>query len=221
MTLIPVCGLSERVLFKMKTGMSKLIKILFFLTVLVLNRIGGYAQDFDKIRMELEVLDQESISLRSKVRNVMRTYGANSVEMEQLNRDIMKYDSVALVQAVRLIEDYGWLGQSKIGTSASNSLFLIIQHAAPDVIEKYYPLLEKAVKKGEASPANMALMRDRIQVSKKLPQSYGTQYFFNEETRLFQLYPTVKPRLLDKNRKKVGLKPIKEYLKENNITAAQ
>lgn len=125
--------------------------------------------------------------------------------MDSLNLLIHRFDSLALVQVENIIANYGWLGKSQIGELANSALFLIIQHANDNRIrEKYYPLLEESVNKGESSRTDLATMKDRILINNGHKQLYGTQTKSDGK-----LLPLEDPKRVNKRRRQVGLKRIK------------
>ncbi len=71
-------------------------------------------------------------------------------------------------------------------------------------------LLGDAVRRGDASPANLAYLTDRVRMHRGEPQLYGTQYRYTEDSGL-GLYQVADPELLDERRASVGLGPHAEY----------
>lgn len=71
----------------------------------------------------------------------------------------------------------GWFTISATGARASSSAWLMAQHADRDrdFQRHVLTLMEPLVAQGEVSRANYAYLWDRIAVSEKRPQRYGTQ----------------------------------------------
>ena len=111
-----------------------------------------------------------------------------------------------------IIEGHGWPGKSLVGEEAAMYAFLILQHAEPEVLAKYFPLLKEAAAKGEANPQHAAMMEDRNLMQQGKKQIYGTQIFNNE------LYPIEDEENVDARRAAVGLPPLAEYLKYFGLT---
>lgn len=160
--------------------------------------------DLELIRQQLTQTLIQSLELRSQVMPLIEQYGVGSAQMDSLDQVMRQQDSVALILVTDIIDQYGWLGISKIGTTANQALFLTIQHA-PDksIREKYFPLLMVSASQGESSNADMATMLDRMLVENGQPQLYGTQSRMVDGQ--LTLYPVEKPQELGKRRKKVGL----------------
>jgi hypothetical protein len=115
----------------------------------------------------------------------------------------------------QIIDKYRWPTISKFGSQAAQYSFLIIQHADLATQKKYFPLLEKAARQGEASLANVAMMKDRILVREGKAQLYGTQ--LSGMNNLLMLYPIEDEANVDKRRKEMGLEPLDEYLQGYGI----
>ena len=134
----------------------------------------------------------------------IKKFGYKSKQMDSLNCVILKFDSLALRRAINIVETYGWLGKSKIGFVANQTLYLTIQHADKSLREKYYPLLETSAKTGESNLFDMATMKDRILVDNGQQQIYGTQ-----KDHEGKYYPIADIKGLNKRRRQVGLEKLK------------
>ena len=127
--------------------------------------------------------------------------------------DFMSYiDSCNLIQVEEIITKYGWLGKSVIGNKANVALFLIIQHSELSVQEKYLPLLEESVSKGESRATDMALLKDRVLMRQGKKQLYGSQVVYSKTGEQI-FYQIEDEKNVNKRRKAVGLEPIEEYAK--------
>ncbi|MFZ1807033.1 MAG: DUF6624 domain-containing protein [Cyclobacteriaceae bacterium] len=159
----------------------------------------------DSLRLELETINVVSLRLRQHVMPTIKTFGYASPQMDSLNSSIRNFDSLALIKVENIISTYGWLGKSKIGELANTTLFIVIQHAQDNSIrEKFYPLLEESVSKGESRGTDLATMKDRILIQNGQPQIYGTQ-----TDQLGRLLPVEDRKELNKKRRQMGLKKIK------------
>ena len=136
---------------------------------------------------------------------------------EQVDRD-----NTARMREV--VERYGWPTYSMVGAEASNAAFLMVQHADrdPEFQATCLPLLEEAVQRGEALPADLAYLTDRVRVAQGRPQLYATQYrpqrdvlgnlVFGEGGVLLYELPLVEDvERLEERRAAAGLEPWIEY----------
>jgi hypothetical protein len=116
-----------------------------------------------------------------------------------------------------LIEQKGWPKKSRVGTTATGSAFLVIQHSTTELQKKYLPIIKQLCEENEAEWSNYALMYDRIQTSDNKPQRYGSQLHYNEKTKSYELFPLEDENKVDEWRKEVGLGTLAEYVAQWGI----
>lgn len=156
-------------------------------------------------------------TLRMQLPEVEKKYGLNSEELKKHWRLIHMTDSINQKYVMDILDEHGWLGPAVVGNKGNQALFLVIQHAEIDVQEKYLPMLEEAVKKGNAPPQNLAYLEDRVAMRKGEKQKYGTQVIRDGVTGESYLYPVENPDNLDSIRHSIGLNSISDYLKGMDI----
>lgn len=123
----------------------------------------------------------------------------------QWDHDMDKKHTEKLKQIVQRI---GWPTISLVGTEASNGAWLLVQHADHDLaFQKSCLALMMDLASNEIDPANVAYLTDRILMSEKKPQIYGTQFYYDQsqkpELHLIEDRPN-----LNKRRASIGLEPI-------------
>lgn len=165
----------------------------------------------------LDSIDRNDSHQRSLLKNTIRNYGMNSNEYHNQLKLMGIQDSLNLLKVTQIFDKYGWLGEDVVTSAGCMTLFITLQHGDLYNQEKYLPLLRNAVKNGIAEAQNVALLEDRINVTKGLKQKYGSQFFYNEKSQQYELYPVKKPKKLNAYRKEVGLEPIDDYLNSNNV----
>jgi hypothetical protein len=104
-----------------------------------------------------------------------------------------------------IISRHGWPGRRLAGDDGAHAAWLLAQHAPPDLQEECLPLLEDAVIRGDASPADLAYLRDRVLTHRGEPQIYGTQYLVRNG--VLELLAVRDPGGLDERRAALGLAP--------------
>lgn len=115
-------------------------------------------------------------------------------------------------ELLQLLDLYGWPTASAVTEVAAAGAALIINHSDHAIRQRYFPMLEEALKKGEAQPLRYAKMKDRLLVEKGEEQCFGTQWHFEGPEKV--PWPIEDPEHVDRRRSEIGLGPLHEYLKE-------
>ena len=105
----------------------------------------------------------------------------------------------------------GWPGRTMVGEDGAQAAWLLAQHADRDLDlqRTFLEALRGAVAEGEASPANLAYLEDRVRVADGRPQLYGTQFDVTDGE--FGPCPIEDPARLDERRAAAGLDPFAVY----------
>ena len=119
---------------------------------------------------------------------------------------MMAIDQANSARMRQVITLHGWPGKSAVGEDGSYAAWLLVQHAPDDLQEQALVLLGDAVRRGDASPANLAYLTDRVRMHRGEPQLYGTQYRYSPDTGLV-MHEVADPERLDERRAAVGLGP--------------
>lgn len=175
----------------------------------------------DSLFQVLIDMKQEAQLLRGMIDSIRTNFGNDSEELDSLWQVINYTDSMNTVQLRGIVLQYGWPGNSLVGSNGSRAAFLILQHSDMDstIQEEFLPIITQAAKNGECEWQYVAYLTDRILVFKKgEKQKYGTQLRFNEESKLWEPFPIEDPDNVDERRKEIGLFPMEDYLKMYNKT---
>lgn len=124
----------------------------------------------------------------------------------------LAYREVTTRNADRLaaiLDRYGWPGRTLVGAEAARRAWLVAVHADRqlDVQRRALRLMASAVTAGEAEPAQLATLRDRVLVNEGHRQVYGTQIADVVDGEPVP-WPTEDPQRLDARRAEVGLEPV-------------
>ncbi len=112
-----------------------------------------------------------------------------------------------------LIGQYGWPTYSMVGKLSADAPLLIINHHESDEVrKKYLNKIKNACMTKEGSCIEYAKIQDRILVNSNQLQIYGMQFRYNDK-RVLEPFPTENPEFVDQRRLKIGLEPLKDYLK--------
>ncbi|HWU11130.1 MAG TPA: DUF6624 domain-containing protein [Streptomyces sp.] len=112
----------------------------------------------------------------------------------------------------RIVERLGqWPGRSTVGPEACQAAVDIAVHSDhnPTLQRTLLGLLQKAVKAGDATSAQLAHLHDRCLVNAGQAQLYGTQHWYRPDGCL-EPHPITDPTQLDTRRAGVGLPPYTE-----------
>jgi len=110
-----------------------------------------------------------------------------------------------------IIADIGWPARTHVGEKASHGAWLLAQHADHDVdFQRECLRLVREAGPGEALPADVAYLEDRVAVHEGRPQRYGTQFRAGPDGGT-EPSPIEDPDRLDERRRAVGLGPFEEY----------
>src|SRR5581483_6050730 len=149
------------------------------------------AMEYQRIATELNAM--------AKADQEMRTQSIKDISLWD--------DSIDHKNTTRLkeiITQSGWPTITKVGPKASQSAWLIVQHATaePDFMKRCLGLMQR-VKKGDVAPTNIAFLEDRILTMEGKLQVYGTQ--FHTVDGVTTPFPIEDPEYVDERRARVGL----------------
>ena len=180
--------------------------------------LDEYEKDFNKpLKTQLEQIYVRDQMLRQLWRDAETKFGKESDEMKYFWKLMAREDSLNEADVIGIIDQYGWVGKNVVGGKANITLWLVIQHASLLLQEKYVPLLEESVKKGESNGSHLALLHDRILMRNGKPQKYGSQLVSDPDTGKDKLYDLEDPENVNDRRQSVGLGPLEDYLERMGV----
>jgi hypothetical protein len=112
---------------------------------------------------------------------------------------------------ISIIEKCGMPTLKEVSKTQMDGIWLALQHTDRKHRKKYFPQIEAAVKNGDLSKEQYALMKDRILMDEGKPQIYGSQI---QDGKLYKLES---PETVNERRKEMGMEPIEKYLWQFNI----
>jgi len=181
------------------------------------KKIDEIEINYDKpLQKELLAIFADDQTIRGEYVKAANKLGYKNHTVDSLGKIILYKDSINLIKVTRILDEKGWVGKDKVG-GANQTLFLVIQHSDLKTQEKYLPMMREAVKKGDASAGNLALLEDRILLRQGKKQVYGSQIYWNEKTNKLYIAPLEDPDNVDKRRAEAGLESIADYAKNCNI----
>lgn len=179
----------------------------------VLDRIENlYLQELDSsmnkevalklFRLEIEDQKYRSFMPVSCRRGAMPISVQESIYMGMRNKKELK----------KIIRKHGFPTPSKVGYTASDAAFFILQHS--QIENKYYYMVKKAYQNNDFHPELYALLTDRWLKQQGKKQIYGTQLSNKIDSDTIILYPVEDFRNVNQRRAELGLPPVEEYVKK-------
>ena len=193
--------------------MKKLVSIIL-MSIFLFTAAQSQEEKLDKYLVAFldTIYHDEQTPIRARD-ELMRKYGAESKEAMAQQKIVKKNHAVNERKVRELLEEHGWPDIDVMGEQGSRTLFLVIQHSAPEVRVKYLPMMKEAVKKGDLLPRYLANVEDRVATDMGQLQVYGNQIKYYPETKTFDVWPIKDPANVDKRRATIGLGPLAEHLK--------
>jgi hypothetical protein len=161
----------------------------------------------EELRKELQRMVKEDQDAREEL---VRTAPGDAAAITRKVADIDRKNTARMKE---IVEKRGWPGRALVGEDGAHAAWLLVQHADKDrEFQKHcLQLLEKAVKAGDASGADLAYLTDRVLVAESKKQRYGTQFRLTDGK--LEPYPIEDEANVDRRRKGVGLSTLAEYRK--------
>ncbi|MDQ7815474.1 MAG: hypothetical protein RDU14_00445 [Melioribacteraceae bacterium] len=170
--------------------------------------------DYAKVLWKLRAFDQ-AYFLETEIAG--RKLGFKSSVVEALWKLKFMIQEKSQKELVEWIDKKGWPRIKNVGREAAFTAWLVIMHSNVRLQKKYLPVIKKICEGNELPWARYAAIYDRSLFNDNKPQKYGTHITYNERTGSMELYPLENESMVDVWRKEVGLQPLEEYLKQNNI----
>jgi hypothetical protein len=156
------------------------------------------------LRDELVAMIDHDDTVRERLARDGSLFAGYHPEMEAVHRE-----NAARLAAI--VDTQGWPGRSQVGDDGASAAWRILQHAIgePALMRRLFPVVHAAASRGEADPAEVAMLDDRIRVFEGRPQRYGTQFHWNDDgTAMVPMVGVEDPDHIDDRRSAVGLPPM-------------
>jgi hypothetical protein len=152
-----------------------------------------------ELARELTAMAEEDQRVRADLAwdgHLFRGYHPRLAEVNSRNAERLR----------EIIEQRGWPGRALVGDRGGRAAWLILQHAIayPQMMRSGLELIREASVRGEVSPAEVAVLEDRIRILEGRPQLYGTQYDWDDHGEMSPL-PIEHPGGVDERRRAIGL----------------
>lgn len=127
--------------------------------------------NYSEVANEIIKLKNKDLELRQKLIEQKKLSHGYDLEMENLHISNAK-------KLNAIIDEVGFPTVEKVGIEASESAWLIIQHAIsePEFMKKCLKILENGIVENKNYEENLARLSDRIAVLEGKPQLFGTHF---------------------------------------------
>lgn len=125
-------------------------------------------------------------------------------------RRFLASDSLRTEWLKVVVAERGWPSRAAVGEAGVKAAWSLLQHSADGAFQaRLLPEVDRAAARGELSPAEVAMMTDRVLVKTGRPQRYGTSF----RERAGRLVPdSIEDRAgLEARRAAKGMPPMAEY----------
>jgi len=159
---------------------------------------------------------QKEQNLQAKIDQASDQFGDEQALFE-LDEQQQKMHLEHMNKLEDVISSTGWVSSEKYGKTASEQAISIIKNAPAERLGPHLDMLLKAAQTGDANPADIAYVHDKLLMHSGKKQLYGTQIAFNEKKGINDVYPIEDEANVDERRAKVGLGPLADALKKMGI----
>jgi len=171
-----------------------------------------YGDDIELVTADISPEHARAVHDLEAMTGPDQQYRGRMAEGRELTQDEWKLQTAIDVANMRrlaqILDTFGWPGVRFAGR-ASQTAFLVLQHADHDSQRTYLPLLRDAVKRNDALGAHLAMLEDRVRLADGKKQLYGTQLSGNPP----RFDPIEDEARVDARRAAIGLPPLAEYAK--------
>jgi len=194
---------------KITKTIAILIGLVLSLPLMAQQELSSNQQDnipYDSLRIVLEEVLENDQNIRGELMGLFDSLGYSSQSpliLDAWSR-MRKIDSINLVIVEDVLDKYGWMPKSKLGETAAEALFYVIQHSNLSTMEKHFPAFKSLADIGEASKTDAAKMEDRILMNQGKKQIYGTQAAGLRLDRTKAIWPIKDPDKVNELRKAIG-----------------
>lgn len=182
--------------------------VVFIFVIFHIYTLSIFAID-ENLKNFNENLQKEFLEMGEKEQELRQQWldAKDSKEEEELKQKVIEIDDLHLIRLKEVVEEYGWPGHSLVGPQGSHAFWLLVQHTPDELFQsKCLELLEQAVSDQNASPIDLAYLKDRVYMYSGKKQIYGTQ--LNGD---LTFYPIEDEEHVNERRSAIGLPSIEEY----------
>lgn len=164
-----------------------------------------------RVRGEKPALAAELLAMEARDQEVRQRLAA-APDCAAIMAEMSSVDAQHALRIKAILAGHGWPDVEAVGAQASHAMWILVQHAPPELLKQSLPAMKKAAQDGELPWSSVALSIDRDLVYDGKKQLYGSQLVRNNAGKLAP-GPVEDESRLDERRASVGLEPIADYLR--------
>jgi hypothetical protein len=170
--------------------------------------------------MDAAVLSAELLSMAAEDLRVREELASDGSLFEGYHPRMREVHERNAARLLAILEEHGWPGRSSVGDRAAQAAWLVLQHAISNPSLQRYglSLLQTAAAAGEVPLVQVAMLEDRIRTHEGRGQLYGTQFDWDEHSRLSPL-PIEDEGNVDARRREIGLGPLAQDIQRKRESA--
>jgi len=139
-----------------------------------------------------EIRNMRDVDQKNRIKwaSMIKKGKRGTEKFKELTKELIAIDQKNTARMKEIVSEHGWPTYDLVGKRASNSAWLLVQHADRNPLfqAKCLPLLKAAVDKEQAKASNYAYLYDRVQVAIGEKQLYATQSSTNNGLFKGQFY---------------------------------
>lgn len=198
--------------------MKYFLLFLLFTPFFTLNAQMDGAVKLPKVSEQIIYLSDQYEGIRAYKNEMLQKHRPESSEIKDIDQRLKDQLTVNYAAAHKIMETHGFPGTDLVGSEATHKFWMIIQHLDnyPDFQSQVLRKMERAVNDGKAEKVDFAYLYDRICINEGRPQYYGTQYYYEADSKTYMLHPTDNIENTNAERAEMGLSSVEVYLEETN-----
>ena len=200
--------------------MNKLTLLLAF-CLMMAGAESAWAQNpvkHPQLSQKIDYLSSKYQELRNRKSEILREHGWESKQMKDNEASIEETFQLNYEASKKIVDEYGFPTYSMVGEQSSHRFWEMVQHFDHDVElqMKVVRLMKRAVDQNDASLMDFAYLSDRVLINMGREQNYGTQVKYDTRQKTYVPLKIPDEKVINANRKAVGLPPLSNYISEMN-----
>lgn len=193
--------------------MSKVFLLLTLSCFFSFNVSADSSVTSDATNLQIQKIEKLLINAKEQDQQVRRKLIENGLSKvnDELRTRITVVDNQNTGALKSILSIFGWDCIFRLNEDAKDAAFLVIQHSDEDIVFQEFALgkLNEFFKKGLVDGQDLAILTDKVLISRGEKQVYGTQFDFVDGE--LKISPIDNAKETNERRSKLGLPSIEKY----------